>query len=133
MKLPREPVWKKFLEKFDEPIIKILLAASLLKIVVDLFEASPLAGGIAFISVLAALVTTRLAKIGDWLPSILFGLALVWVIASVIVGNPSYEGLAVIIAVILATDRVGDDLDVLGATGADDRAEQARRAALLPM
>ncbi len=26
--LPREPVWQKFLEKFDEPIIKILLAAS---------------------------------------------------------------------------------------------------------
>ena len=41
------PLWKKFLEKFDEPIIKILLAASLLKIVVDLFEASPPAGGIA--------------------------------------------------------------------------------------
>ncbi|HEY3787395.1 MAG TPA: cation-transporting P-type ATPase, partial [Urbifossiella sp.] len=44
--LPREPVWKKFLEKFDEPIIKILLAASLLKIVVDLFEANPLAGAL---------------------------------------------------------------------------------------
>ena len=26
--LPREPLWKKFLEKFDEPIIKILLAAA---------------------------------------------------------------------------------------------------------
>ena len=25
--LPREPLWKKFLEKFDEPIIKILLGA----------------------------------------------------------------------------------------------------------
>ena len=25
--LPREPLWKKFLDKFDEPIIKILLAA----------------------------------------------------------------------------------------------------------
>ena len=43
--LPREPVWKKFLEKFDEPIIKILLAAALLKMVVDLFEASRSAGG----------------------------------------------------------------------------------------
>ena len=101
--LPQEPVWKKFLEKFDEPIIKILLAASLLKIVVDLFEGSPLAGGIAFISVLAALITARLTKNGEWLPSILFGLALVWVIATVIVGNPSYEGLAVMIAVFLAT------------------------------
>ena len=42
--LPREPLWKKFLEKFDEPIIKILLAASLLKIVVDLFERVPARG-----------------------------------------------------------------------------------------
>ncbi len=36
--LPREPLWKKFLEKFDEPIIKILLAAALLSMVVDLFK-----------------------------------------------------------------------------------------------
>ena len=31
--LPREPLWKKFLEKFDEPIIKILLAAALLSMI----------------------------------------------------------------------------------------------------
>ena len=30
--LPRESLWKKFLEKFDEPIIKILLAAALLSL-----------------------------------------------------------------------------------------------------
>src|SRR5260370_36176002 len=36
--LPREPLWKKFLGKFDEPIIKILLAAALLSMLVDLFE-----------------------------------------------------------------------------------------------
>ena len=35
--LPREPLWKKFVEKFDEPIIKILLAAALLSMFVDLF------------------------------------------------------------------------------------------------
>src|SRR5947209_10357255 len=38
--LPREPLWKKFLEKFDEPIIKILLAAALLSVVVELFKAN---------------------------------------------------------------------------------------------
>ena len=38
--LPREPLWKKFIEKFDEPIIKILLAAALLSMVVDLFKAN---------------------------------------------------------------------------------------------
>src|ERR1700738_2345107 len=38
--LPRVPLWRKFLEKFDEPIISILLAAALLSMVVDLFGAS---------------------------------------------------------------------------------------------
>ena len=39
--LPREPLWKKFVEKFDEPIIKILLAAALLSMFVDLFQVRP--------------------------------------------------------------------------------------------
>src|SRR3712207_8742312 len=39
--LPREPLWKKFLEKFDEPIIKILLAAALLSMFVELFSNNP--------------------------------------------------------------------------------------------
>ena len=43
--LPREPLWKKFLEKFDEPIIKILLAAALLSMFVDLFQANVTDGG----------------------------------------------------------------------------------------
>ncbi len=34
----REPLWKKFLEKFNEPIIKVLLAAALLSMIVDLFQ-----------------------------------------------------------------------------------------------
>src|SRR5438874_12203002 len=53
--LPREPLWKKFLEKFDEPIIKILLAAALLSIVVDLFKASRTLGGIALVVVAGVL------------------------------------------------------------------------------
>src|SRR5436305_301508 len=80
--LPREPVWKKFLEKFDEPIIKILLAASLLKIVVDLFEASPLAGGLALGAVVTVLVVAFVAKLSAWLPSALFALAAVLVCVS---------------------------------------------------
>ena len=103
--LPREPVWKKFLEKFDEPIIKILLAASLLKIVVDLFEASAARrAGSRSASVLAVFARRDLRReIGDWVPSILFGLAAVWVVVSIAIGHPSYEGLAVMIAVVLAT------------------------------
>src|SRR5438477_11640576 len=101
--LPREPVWKKFLEKFDEPIIKILLAASLLKIVVDLFDASPLAGGLALAAVVLVIIAALIAKLGEWVPSILFGLAVVLVGVSVGIGHPSYEGLAVMVAVTLAT------------------------------
>jgi Ca2+-transporting ATPase len=101
--LPREPVWKKFLEKFDEPIIKILLAASLLKIVVDLFEAKPAIGLIGLAAVILVLVIAAVLKLRDWVPSILFGLAVVLVGVSVAVGHPSYEGLAVMVAVALAT------------------------------
>jgi Ca2+-transporting ATPase len=101
--LPQEPVWRKFLEKFDEPIIKILLAASLLKIVVDLFEVSRAAGVAALASVLIVLISAWALKIREWLPSMLFGLAALLVLASVIVGRLSFEGLAVMIAVFLAT------------------------------
>jgi Ca2+-transporting ATPase len=101
--LPKEPIWKKFVEKFDEPIIKILLAASLLKIVVDLFDASTVTGAIALTTLVAVLIAALVAKIGGWIPSILFALAFVLVIVSIAIGNPSYEGLAVMIAVFLAT------------------------------
>ncbi|MBX9628021.1 MAG: calcium-translocating P-type ATPase, PMCA-type [Gemmataceae bacterium] len=101
--LPREPVWKKFLEKFDEPIIKILLAASLLKIVVDLFEADPLTGALGLAAVVVALVGALFRGVRGWLPSVLFALAGVLAGVSVAVGDPSFEGLAVMLAVALAT------------------------------
>jgi len=101
--LPREPAWRKFLEQFNQPIIRILLAASLLKIVVDLFETSHLAGALALVSVLVLFVVALSVKIHDWVPAIVFGLAAVWVVVSVAIGDPSYEGLAVMVAVILAT------------------------------
>lgn len=101
--LPRQPVWKKFLEKFDDPIIKILLAASLLKIVVDLFDADTTAGGIGLAGVVIVLIGALLGGIREWVPSILFGLAIVLVGVSIGLGHPSYEGLAVMIAVVLAT------------------------------
>jgi P-type Ca2+ transporter type 2C len=103
--LPREPLWKKFLGKFDEAIIKILLAATLLKTVVDLFtsSSSPLWGGLGF--GLVALVLTALAvfKLKEWIPASMFGIAIVLVGISIGIGHPSYEGLAVMVAVILAT------------------------------
>jgi Ca2+-transporting ATPase len=101
--LPREPGWKKFLEKFDEPIIKILLAASLLKIVVDLFGADPLAGALGLAAVVVALLGALFRGVREWLPSILFALAGVLFGVSVGLAHPSFEGLAVMVAVALAT------------------------------
>jgi Ca2+-transporting ATPase len=60
--LPREPLWKKFLARFNEPIIKILLAAALLSIAVDLFKLLTGAGeGHPFVEGLAVLVAVILA------------------------------------------------------------------------
>jgi Ca2+-transporting ATPase len=124
--LPREPLWKKFLEKFDEPIIKILLAAALLSMVVDLFKgkehhpADPLehvvdAGtpaphrvrqvgtGIALGAAVLALVAAYFLGYRQWIPSILFLAALVLWPIGLFTGHASYDGLAVMVAVILAT------------------------------
>jgi Ca2+-transporting ATPase len=135
--LPREPLWRKFLGKFDEPIIKILLAAALLSMVVDLFKgkehrppsaASPvaneaqittpvpvpppaaaarhtrqLAAGIALGVAVLALVVAWLLGYGQWIPSILFVAALILWPIGLFTGHASYDGLAVMVAVILAT------------------------------
>jgi Ca2+-transporting ATPase len=134
--LPREPLWKKFLDKFDEPIIKILLVAALLSMVVDLFKgkeptqaqpANPLehvqdAGTTASGEAAAAPTQTRhfgigivvglavLAVVGayllgykQWVPTILFSCALVLWPVGLFTGHASYDGLAVMVAVILAT------------------------------
>jgi Ca2+-transporting ATPase len=106
--LPREPLWKKFLEKFDEPIIKILLAAALLSMLVDLF-APPAearrytAGGIAVAVVAGVLVAAYALKRQHWVPSILFLSALVFWPIGLATGHASVDGLAVMVAVILAT------------------------------
>jgi Ca2+-transporting ATPase len=101
--LPREPVWKKFLDKFDEPIIKILLGAALLSMFVDLFGDSPVMAGVALAGVAVLLGGLLVLKLGQWVPTALFGSALVTFFLSMIVPPPSVEGLAVMIAVILAT------------------------------
>src|SRR5262249_2759784 len=113
--LPREPLWKKFLEKFDEPIIKILLAAALLSMVVDLFRADEgpgeiagdtvryIAGGVALGVIVVALAVAYLSRRAHWIPSILFLSALVLWPSGGATGHASYDGLAVMIAVLLAT------------------------------
>jgi Ca2+-transporting ATPase len=101
--LPREPVWKKFLAKFDEPIIKILLAAALLSMFVDLFQAVPVVGGVAFGVVVAAVAAAFAGGRRAWIPALLFVSALVTFFVGLAEGHPSVEGLAVMVAVILAT------------------------------
>ncbi|MFO0877179.1 MAG: calcium-translocating P-type ATPase, PMCA-type [Gemmataceae bacterium] len=102
--LPREPLWKKFLEKFDEPIIKILLAAALLSMLVDLFKAGDFLSGGAGIGLLVlGIGGLVIARLGEWIPSFLFGLAILLFLLGSVTGHFLVEGLAVMIAVILAT------------------------------
>src|SRR5262245_59501542 len=101
--LPREPIWKKFLEKFDEPIIKILLAAALLSMVIDLFRANNVLGGISLGVLAVAIAGALLARKGEWIPSLMFVSALVLFFVGLADGHVLVEGLAVMIAVVLAT------------------------------
>ncbi|WP_020472722.1 calcium-translocating P-type ATPase, PMCA-type [Zavarzinella formosa] len=101
--LPREPMWKKFLGKFDEAIIKILLAATLLKTVVDLFAVSGTFGMIGLALLVITLGLGFALKLTEWLPSMMFAVAIVLVGLSLLTEHPSFEGLAVMIAVMLAT------------------------------
>jgi len=101
--LPREPLWRKFLAKFDEAIIKILLAATLLKTAVDLFGTSTVWGSVGLALVVITVLAMFLLQLRAWLPSAMFVLAFVLVGISIAIGDPSWEGLAVMIAVVLAT------------------------------
>ncbi|MGF1578477.1 MAG: calcium-translocating P-type ATPase, PMCA-type [Gemmataceae bacterium] len=101
--LPREPLWKKFLGMFEDPIIKILLAAALLSMIVDLFRASANLGLISLIGVVVILVGSFVVRQQQWLPSLMFGLAVLLFFFGLGTGHFLVEGMAVMIAVILAT------------------------------
>jgi len=107
--LPREPAWRKFLAKFDEPIIKILLAAALLKFVVDLSDAAHGGStrlGLAGLTFVLLLVAAGLAvrPLRPWLPALLFAAGVVLAaVGTIATGTVLAEGLAVMVAVALAT------------------------------
>jgi Ca2+-transporting ATPase len=102
--LPREPLWKKFLDKFDEPIIKILLAAALLSMFVELFQKGALVfASVALVMVIGGVVYALGNGLGQWIPSLLFASAVLLFIIGAIFGHALVEGLAVMIAVFLAT------------------------------
>src|SRR5436305_8455995 len=87
--LPREPLWRKFLGKFDEPIIKILLGAALLSMFVDLFNASWVSALVMLVLVAVAIGGAVLRGLGQWVPSILFGSAIVAFFVGLAHGHPS--------------------------------------------
>jgi Ca2+-transporting ATPase len=103
--LPREPAWKKFVEKFDEPIIKILLVAALLSMIVGLFHARPVLGGIGLGLVVVAVAAAFATRQQRWVPTIMFVSAIVLFFLGLVTGHTLslVEGLAVMVAVILAT------------------------------
>jgi Ca2+-transporting ATPase len=103
--LPREPLWKKFIEKFDEPIIKILLGAALLSMFVDLFNVAAGTAGVALAVVALVMAGLVVVKQQRWLPTSMFVSALGLFVLALIVAprHPPVEGLAVMVAVILAT------------------------------
>jgi Ca2+-transporting ATPase len=101
--LPRESMWKKFFEKFDDAIIRILLAAALLSMLVDLFKVSTSVAAALFVSLAVLFAGFAVARKGDWIPGALFMAALVLFGAGLALGHVLIEGMAVMIAVILAT------------------------------
>lgn len=101
--LPREPLWKKFIEKFDEPIIKILLAAALLSMFVELFKVEKAIAGVAFLVIVAGFVAAFVMKWNQWIPTGLFAAAFILFFVGAAGGHFLVEGLAVMIAVMLAT------------------------------
>lgn len=101
--LPHEPLWKKFIEKFDEPIIKILLAATLLSMIVDLFKGAPLVGGISFGVVAVILAVAHVLRQDRWVPALMLLSAIGLFGVGLAGDHVLVEGLAVMIAVILAT------------------------------
>src|SRR4051794_26651772 len=75
--LPRESLWKKFLEKFEDPIIKILLAAAVVSMVVELFKSSAVIAGLSFGIVAIGALGLILVKQSARIPPLFFISALV--------------------------------------------------------
>jgi len=60
---PRDPIWKMFLEKFDDPVIRILLIAAVIAIIAGIFEGT-YAEGIGIM--VAVLLATTLAFFNEY-------------------------------------------------------------------
>ncbi|MFZ9824139.1 MAG: calcium-translocating P-type ATPase, PMCA-type [Gemmataceae bacterium] len=103
--IPSVPIWLRFLEKFDEAIIKILLAAAILSFFIELFQASELIYGwiglaTLIILFLPAFIHTKTRHIA---PAGLAFFSFPLILLGIISGHTPIEGIAVMVAVILAT------------------------------
>jgi P-type Ca2+ transporter type 2C len=104
----QEPLWRKLLEKFNDPIIRILLSAALLSMSVDLLthgaedgyatSIGAIGAGIALFAVFLSSQSRR-----QLLPVAFISSALLLLVAGLTGGHLLYEGIAVMIAVFLAT------------------------------
>jgi Ca2+-transporting ATPase len=106
--LPRQPLWLRFLEKFDEPIIKILLAAALLSMLVQLLEPPAdslcyVLFGVVLTLLVGVAIATRAARHRHWLPVTFFLTAVILWPLGLALAHTSFDGLAVMAAVVLAT------------------------------
>lgn len=103
--LPKESVWAKFAAKFEDPIIRILLSASLISMTVDVIK---FAGGFEVpLALIAAMMVVFggivLLKRTEWLVFAFFGSAIALLATGLVFGHLLYEGVAVMVAVLLAT------------------------------
>src|SRR4051794_24211935 len=100
--LPREPIWRKFLEKFDEPIIKVLLGAALLSMFVGMFHANvPILAGSCLGAIVLAFVALFVLGQQQWVPTLLFVSAVLLLIVGIAAAparaGEMVEGVAVMV------------------------------------
>lgn len=100
-----ESIWLKFLGKFDDAIIKILLVAALLSFFIELFKASSSFYAFLGLALLALIVVPEflIPRFRCLIPASLAFFSFPLFFLGIASEQPSYEGLAVMIAVILAT------------------------------
>ncbi len=100
-----ESIWLKFLGKFDDAIIRILLVAAILSFFIELFQANSSSYAFAGLALLALIVLPSffIPALKPLIPASLAFFSFPLFFLGIAAGQPSYEGFAVMIAVILAT------------------------------
>ena len=100
-----ESIWLKFLGQFDDAIIRILLVAAILSFFIELFQANSSSYAFAGLALLALILIPGFLSpaLRPLIPASLAFFSFPLFFLGIAAGHPSYEGLAVMIAVILAT------------------------------